>query len=57
MELALPAVEAYPQLEWLNRPFPKEAEALIQKGLRKRVFETVLDRETRRPVELLNELL
>jgi len=57
MDLALPSVESQAQLEWLNLPFPKEAEALIQKGLRKRVFETIMDRDTRRPIEVLDQLL
>jgi hypothetical protein len=57
MELSLPSEESDRQLEWLNKPFPKEAEALIQKGLRKRVFDQVLDLSTRKPVKLLEDLL
>lgn len=56
MELALPSDEAAEQLVWLNRPFPNEVETLIRQGLRKRVFSRVIDRKTRKPVELL-ELL
>lgn len=57
MELALPSVEAVHQLDWLNRAFPKEAEELIRKGLRKRVFDALIDRRTRAPFEPLNYLL
>jgi putative transposase len=57
MELAFPTIEADEQLPWLNRPFPNEAEEMIRKGLRKRVFETIMDRDTRRPVEVLDQLL
>jgi REP element-mobilizing transposase RayT len=57
MELVLPSIESMEQLEWLNRPFPKEAEEMIQKGLRKREFGAIMDRKTRRPVELLDRLL
>ena len=57
MESALPSVETYSQLEWLNRPFPKESEALIQRGLRKKLFDVIIDRQTRKPFEPLNQLL
>lgn len=57
MEINLPSGEPHQQLEWLNQPFPNEAERLIKKGLRKRIFETMLDRKSRKPIELLNELI
>jgi REP element-mobilizing transposase RayT len=57
MELGLPSIENFMMLDWLNRPFPNEAEALIQKGLRRRVFESMMDRKTRSPYELLESLL
>jgi putative transposase len=57
LEVNLPAIEAQQQLEWLNRAFPNEADALIRKGLRKRTFDTILDRKTRRPVQLLSQLI
>lgn len=57
MEFALPSTAITEQLEWLNRPFPKEAEGLIQKGLRKKLFDVIVDRKTRRPFEPLNDLL
>lgn len=57
MELSLPSVESDRQLDWLNTPFPKEAEELIKRNLRKRSLELILDRKTRRPVELLNHLI
>ena len=57
MELALPSAEASEQIEWMNNPFTTEAETLIQKGLRKKVFDTIIDRKTRKPFEPLNQLL
>ena len=57
MELSLPSLEPGEQLDWLNRPFPGEAESLIQRALRKRSLEVILDRKTRRPLELLNQLI
>jgi REP element-mobilizing transposase RayT len=57
MELALPSIESHEQLDWLNRPFPKEAELLIQKGLRRTTFNKIIDRATREPVELLEQLI
>ena len=57
MELDLPSAETSKHLEWLNKPFPKEAEDLIQRGLRKRLFDAIMDRKARRPFELLNEML
>lgn len=57
MEISLPVEEGDRQLNWLNTPFPIEAEALIQRGLRKRLFDVMLDRKTRRPLELLSELI
>jgi putative transposase len=57
LESSLPAFEAQSQLEWLNRPFPKEAEGLIQKGLRKSVFDLVKKETTRREHELLKDLI
>jgi putative transposase len=57
MELALPSVDSHEQLEWLNRPFPTEAEALIQKGLRRTVFDTIIDRSTREPISALAHLV
>ncbi len=57
MELALPSVEAFEQLNWLNQPFPKEAETLIQKGLRKKIFKGAIDLKTRTPMSPLDHLL
>jgi REP element-mobilizing transposase RayT len=57
MELALPSSDCSAQLDWLNRPFPAEAETLIQTGLRRCTFESMIDRKTRRPIELLNGLI
>jgi putative transposase len=44
-------------LEWLNQPFPAEAEKLIQKTLRKKEIKSILCRVTRRPEPLLEELI
>jgi putative transposase len=57
MELALPTLDSYDQLAWLNKPFPTEAEHLIQKRLRRRVFDTIIDPKNRRPYQPLEELL
>ena len=57
LELGLPAIEASNQLGWLNRPFPKEAEELIRRGLRKKHFESIRDRKTRAIHPLLEQQL
>jgi putative transposase len=57
MEISLPEVEGYGQLDWLNTPFPAEAETLIQRGLRRRLFDVIIDRRTRRAFEPLNQLI
>ena len=57
MELGLPLESATELLGWLNRPFPKEAETLIQSGLRKRRFESVVNRNSRRMRPELEVLL
>jgi hypothetical protein len=46
-----------PWLNWLNQPFPKEAEELIQKTIRKRKIDTILDRNTRKPIKDSAELI
>jgi putative transposase len=58
LESSLLAFEAPLQLDWLNKPFPKEAETAIQKGLRRGgVFDVVLDRNRRKKTALLNEVI
>jgi putative transposase len=57
MEASLPLLHANEQLAWLNTPFPKEAEPLIQRGLRRTLFDVVMDRKTRQPSDLLMTLL
>jgi putative transposase len=57
LEKALPAVEARLQLDWLNKNFSSESEALIQKGLRRKVFDVVLDRGRRKLNNSLMELI
>lgn len=47
MEISLPFLDGQRQLDWLNTPFPIEMEKLIQKGLRKKLFDEARDRETR----------
>lgn len=57
MEIALPTTESYFQLDWMNTAFPSEAEKLIQKGLRRKLFDVIIDRKTRRAFEPLNHLI
>jgi putative transposase len=56
-ELSLPTTENDTQLSWINTPFSTEAQSLIQKGLRKKVFDKIVDRKTRKSVDLLNNLI
>ena len=39
-------------LEWLNKPFKKEEQEAIGKGLRRKVFKLPIDRSLRAPIEL-----
>ena len=57
MEIGLPLNHVEELLDWLNKPFPKEAETLIQKGLRKRVFERIKKSTNRKPTEILEMLI
>jgi putative transposase len=58
LELNLPEPENQAAwLDWLNRPFPAEAEKIIRKLLRKREIKEILNRVTRRPCEELNQRL
>jgi putative transposase len=57
MESALPAIEPLLQLDWLNTPVPAEADALIQKGLRRKVFDSILDRVKRKETSVLDALV
>jgi hypothetical protein len=57
MELALPSMDAFEQLYWLNQPFPVEVQELIQKGLRRKIFENIMDRKTGRQSEPLRQLI
>jgi putative transposase len=57
LELNLPDLEGPQLIPWLNTPFPKEAEELIRKNLRKRTFDTILNRNNRRPNEILQMAL
>jgi putative transposase len=44
-------------LNWMNTPFTKEAELLIQKVLRKRKVDVFIDRKTRMPYPELSQLI
>jgi putative transposase len=57
LSLCLPAVEPIDLLEWLNTPFSKESENLIQAGLRKRVFDKILCSKKRIEPEELQRLI
>lgn len=43
-------------VEWLNKPYPKEAEEALQKALRRSIFKIPLDRTTRKPSILETQL-
>lgn len=57
MELALPTLDPFNQLEWLNKAFPAEAEHMLRKALRRKVIDTIIDRKTHRPYAPLEQLL
>jgi putative transposase len=51
-EAGLPLESSTEFLTWLNTPFPMEAEKLIKMGLRRKIFEKVIDRGKRRSDQL-----
>ena len=57
ISISMPGLEPYDLLPWLNKPFPKEAERLIQIGLRRRTFSKMICRETRTEYEELRDLI
>ncbi len=58
LELNLPPSEDLDEwLEWLNRPFPQEAEKVIQKLLKRKRIDKILDIRSRKPISILEELL
>lgn len=57
LENHLPITDWQAMLPWLNRPFPKEAEELINKGMKLKVFEKLKSETTRRPYEILDQFL
>ena len=44
-------------VSWLNRPFPREAEALVRKAIYRKEITTLLDRVSRKPTAILDQLL
>lgn len=58
MEVNLPD-QRYPfqWLEWIKQPFPKEAEELIRVCLQKKEVRVLLDRKTRTPYSILEDLI
>ncbi|MBC7397433.1 MAG: transposase [Bdellovibrionales bacterium] len=58
MEINLPEQENHNAwLDWLNRPFPMEAEKLIRKAMSLREMKTLLNRQSRKPVQELEDFL
>jgi putative transposase len=58
LEINLPDPEsATAWLEWLNRPFPSEAEKIIQKCLRKKEIKAFINRTDRKPYGGLENLV
>jgi len=53
MEIGHPVDQSQKLLDWLNRPFPGEAEKLIRKGLRRPYFEKFKSKKERRMLEQL----
>ena len=58
LELNLPEHENCSSwLEWLNTPFPQEAEKLIKKALSRRELKPIIERSKRKPVDQLAHFL
>jgi putative transposase len=57
LEINLPLPESEHFLQWLNRPFSKEAEVLIAEGMRKQIFDELKCRTMRRPYQALEHFL
>jgi putative transposase len=57
MEMGLPMDSVQEFLDWLNRPFPKDADALIRRGLNKRVFESIKTLHTRKTAQILEVVI
>ncbi len=55
--ISIPGLEPYDLIPWLNKPFPKEAEALIQTGLRRKIFDKMLNPKKRKEYEELRHLI
>jgi putative transposase len=58
LEINLPDPEK-PELwlKWLNRPFPIEAEKIIQKSLRRREIKALINPANRRPYDELSQII
>jgi len=58
LETAIPDPHhVFSWLEWLNRAFPAEAEELIREAMKKREINELKSPTSRRPIELLKNLL
>jgi putative transposase len=57
LEIAIPGLETYDRLEWLNRAFSKEAELLIKRGLRRRRFNKLTGEKSERAYRILDNLI
>jgi hypothetical protein len=57
LEANFPSFEASELLDWLNTPTPAEVEELIRKGLGKTVLDQLKCPKTRRPYNILEQLI
>jgi hypothetical protein len=55
--ISIPGLEPYDLIPWLNKPFPKEAEALIQAGLRRKTFGKMICPKKRKEYQELRYLI
>ena len=58
MEINLPEHENTPNwLDWLNTPFPREAEKLLRKVMSRREIKPIIERVKRKPIDQLAHFL
>jgi putative transposase len=57
LTFSVPGIEPYDLLNWLNKPIPSEAEKIIKKGLRKKIFDELISRKNRTEHSELIDLL